>query len=68
MSQSNFVEVPERAAVIGASLLKKNAASYYRKNLTASADHLQAYARQLCEETDVEWKELDDVELMGDDQ
>lgn len=60
---SDAVEVPERAAVIGASLLKKNAREYYKQNRTSSADHLNAYARQLCEQTDVEWGDLDEVSL-----
>lgn len=59
----DIVEVPEQAAVIGASLLKKNAAAYYSQNRTNSADVLHSHARQLCEATDTEWKELDEVEL-----
>lgn len=57
------IEVPEKAAIVAASLLKKNARAYYKQNRTNSADHLNAYARQLCEDADIEWSELDGVEL-----
>ena len=63
MSDESTVEVPERAAVIGASLLKKNAKAYYQQNRTGSADILHASARQLAEGTDVEWGDLDGVAL-----
>lgn len=63
MTDQNTVEVPERAAVIAASLLKKNAGAYYSQNRTASADVLHGHARQLAEPTDTEWKSLDEVEL-----
>lgn len=62
-SESETIEVPKRAAVIGASLLKKNAGAYYQKNLTRYADELHACARQLNEETDTDWKDLDAVQL-----
>lgn len=58
------VEVPEEAAVIAASLLKKNARSYYAKNMTAPADVLHGLARDLAEPTDTEWDELNEVELL----
>lgn len=61
------VEVPVEAAVVAASLLKKNAKAYYSQNRTASADVLHGHARQLNEGTDVEWKELDEVELHNND-
>lgn len=63
MEKQSTIEVPEQAAVIGASLLKKNAKMYYARNMTTSADILHARARELCENTDVAWTELDEVEL-----
>ena len=59
----NEIEVPEKAAIVGASLLKMNARAYYEQNRTESADYLNAYARQLCDNADIEWSELDEVEL-----
>lgn len=63
-SEEDTVEVPHRAAVIGSSLLKKNARAYYEQNRTAHADVLHSMARQLNEHTDVSWKELDEVTLL----
>lgn len=65
MSEST-VGVSERAAVIGASLLKKNAKAYYSQNRTDSADVLHAMARDLNDETSTDWSDLDSVDLVGD--
>lgn len=57
------VTIDERAAVIGASLCKKNAAAYYAEKRTHDGDILHAMARKLNEDTDVDWSDLDDVSL-----
>jgi len=59
--EQRTVEVPEIAAVRAAKCLKNGAKKMYQANATERADIFNGTARQLMDDSDVSWGDLDDL-------